>query len=114
MVALRWIQSHINKFGGDPNSVTVTGCSAGSWSAILHLLSPMSKGLLHRVIAQSGGPTVPENFPKNQTNLLIKQAGFVGCPTDSIDKAIECMKTVPFKKFSDTLPQFAVSFFFSL
>ncbi|XP_058796192.1 esterase E4-like [Phymastichus coffea] len=107
VVALRWIQNHITKFGGDPNSVTVTGCSAGSWSTLFHLLSPVSKGLFHRAIAISGAPTVPEQLPYNQTHLITKQASFVGCPTDNVDKAIECLKTVPYKQLSDSLPRFA-------
>jgi para-nitrobenzyl esterase len=52
--ALRWVQSQISRFGGDPSRVTVFGQSAGGVSACLHLVSPLSKGLFHRAIAQSG------------------------------------------------------------
>jgi carboxylesterase type B len=43
-LALKWIQKNIDKFGGDPNSVTVIGCSAGAASVGYHLISDMSKG----------------------------------------------------------------------
>ncbi|XP_014218106.1 esterase E4-like [Copidosoma floridanum] len=107
VVALRWVRDNIAPFGGDPNSVTIAGHSAGSWSCILHMMSPMSVGLFHRVIAMSGSPTTPEPLPTEQKHLVIKQASFVGCPTDSLDVAFECLKTVPFQKLADSLPKFA-------
>jgi para-nitrobenzyl esterase len=53
--ALRWIQKNIGAFGGDPNQVTIAGQSAGSMSVNAMVASPLSKGLLQRAIAQSGG-----------------------------------------------------------
>lgn len=41
--------------------------------------------------------------------MAIKQAGFVGCPTDNLDAAIECLKKVPHQQLSDTVAsKFAV------
>ena len=42
--ALRFVKNQISYFGGDPNSITVFGESAGAASVIHHILSPMSKG----------------------------------------------------------------------
>ena len=36
-LALKWVQKHISKFGGDPNQVTVAGVSSGA-ASIGHLL----------------------------------------------------------------------------
>ncbi len=55
LAALRWIQAHIVEFGGDAANVTVFGESAGATDALALLVSPLSAGLLHRVIVQSLG-----------------------------------------------------------
>uniref|UniRef100_A0A915D9C9 Carboxylic ester hydrolase n=1 Tax=Ditylenchus dipsaci TaxID=166011 RepID=A0A915D9C9_9BILA len=44
--ALKWINSHISAFGGDPDQVTVWGNSAGGVSTHSHALSPLSNKYL--------------------------------------------------------------------
>ncbi|KAI5638923.1 carboxylesterase family domain-containing protein [Phthorimaea operculella] len=60
MVALlRWVKRNIASFGGNPDDVTIDGCSAGSSAVDLLLLSKAAKGLFHKAIPQSGANIAP-------------------------------------------------------
>jgi para-nitrobenzyl esterase len=54
IAALEWVQANIERFGGDPDNVTLFGESAGGISVGALLGSPRAGGLFHRAIAQSG------------------------------------------------------------
>ena len=54
IAALEWVRDHIERFGGDPNNVTVFGQSAGGMSVGTLLGAPRARKLFHRAIPQSG------------------------------------------------------------
>lgn len=86
--ALRWVQDNITAFGGNKSNVTIFGESAGGFSVMTHLASPLSKGLFNKAIVESGG----YGFDRQQTqaqleaqstsivNTALAAAG-VSCPT---------------------------------
>lgn len=43
-LALKWIKQNIKAFGGNPESITIFGESAGAASVHFQILSPGSKG----------------------------------------------------------------------
>ena len=53
--ALKWINNNIAAFGGDVSNITIAGESAGASSVNALCVSPLSKGLFRRAIAESSG-----------------------------------------------------------
>lgn len=54
VAALRWINAHIARFGGDPERVTLFGESAGGTDIAVLAAMPQTQGLFARAIIQSG------------------------------------------------------------
>lgn len=103
VLVLKWIKLHINKFGGDPGSITLLGYGAGAISASLHLVSPMSKNLFHRAIIMSGSTTAQWRISSSQINLLKRQARLVNCTDPSVHNIVTCLKTTSYLQFANTL-----------
>ncbi|OJJ45794.1 hypothetical protein ASPZODRAFT_17236 [Penicilliopsis zonata CBS 506.65] len=51
---LEWVKTNIGAFGGNPDRVTIGGQSAGYAMSHTLLVSPLSKGLIHGCVLQSG------------------------------------------------------------
>jgi para-nitrobenzyl esterase len=54
VAALQWVHDNIDKFGGDPDNVTLGGQSQGSVFSARMQASPLTKGLYKRIFAESG------------------------------------------------------------
>ena len=72
--ALDWVRRNIAAFGGDPDSISVGGQSAGAYSALYLALAPTTGPHIRRVITQSGpfglGTQSPEEAREHARRFL--------------------------------------------
>jgi len=95
VMALQWVQDNIHFFGGDANRVTIFGNSAGGASVTFHLLSPLSAGLFHAAIPQSGTALSDWCIPSSKEkalHLVRKIAEQLNCPISSNKDTVNCLR----------------------
>lgn len=95
VAALTWVHRNIIKFGGNPASVTIAGCSAGGVSVHYHMLSTLSDGLFQKAISLSGTALPPWTLPQKNTEKSIRLSALVGCPINSTRDMVKCLRKRP-------------------
>lgn len=103
VLALKWVRDHIERFGGDPNCVTLMGVSSGGLSVELHLASPLSQGLFHRAIQMSGGLLPQKALPASQNHLIDRLADLINCKRTSSRETIECVRSADTKTITEQM-----------
>lgn len=103
VLALRWVQQNIAQFGGDPDNVTIGGVSAGGASVHLQVVSPMSKGLFHQAIAQSGSAFCPwaAEDPAIARSKAFRLGEAMGCKTSDSKELVEFLMKVPAQQLTE-------------
>jgi para-nitrobenzyl esterase len=93
IAALRWVRDNVAKFGGDPGNVTIFGQSAGGLDVLALMASPLSKGLFHRAISESGplGPRSTQSLAEAQTAGAHVAEGLTGPGT----KDLKYLRSLP-------------------
>ena len=99
--ALRWVQTNIGAFGGDPARVTIAGESAGAISVCDHLVAPESAGLFRAAILQSGPCQAQADLAAGE-RISIGYAAKAGCP--DTPAARQCLLALPPGRLEDGPP----------
>nr|XP_021196189.2 juvenile hormone esterase [Helicoverpa armigera]WRX06141.1 CCE001v [Helicoverpa armigera] len=98
MVALlRWVNTNIASFGGNPHDVTLVGYSAGAAAADLLILSKSAKGLFQKVILESGSSLAEfavQSDPLENAKMHAKTLNFTN--VDDVYALEKFYKTLPY------------------
>ncbi|XP_055308325.1 esterase B1-like [Sitodiplosis mosellana] len=102
-LALKWIHSNIDRFGGDSKRITIFGESAGGASVHFHILSAESRKYFRNAIPMSG---VIDNYwamseKNDHVELAYKIAKDFGEPKDTYDELVNFLMSAPADKLSE-------------
>ncbi|XP_058054658.1 venom carboxylesterase-6-like [Anopheles bellator] len=109
-LSFKWVKDNIERFGGDPNNVTIFGESAGGASVHLHYLSEASRKYFHRAIAQSGtafNDWVWQREPGRRARKLARLLGNVKSDADEdvlatlMEASAEKLNTIQFQALTE-------------
>ncbi|KAH0503692.1 Acylcarnitine hydrolase [Microtus ochrogaster] len=92
VAALRWVQQNVAHFGGNPGQVTIFGGSAGGTSVSSLVVSPMSQGLFHRAIMQSGVALLPDLISDTHEKVYTTVASLSECETTNSETMVHCLR----------------------
>lgn len=109
-LAIKWVHQNIKAFGGDSKRITLFGVSSGGVSVHYHMFSPLTKGLFHAGISQSGTVFGISSLMKSKDVVANSKqlAEFVGCPANDPNTMIECLRTVDAKNITEAIGIFAL------
>lgn len=101
LMAMKWVQQYIRHYGGNPDSVTIFGESAGGVSTSLHLIVPASKGLFHRAITESGSALnyAALSHPGQLRNKALFFINRVGCSRETSEETLSCLQLLSTEDF---------------
>ena len=102
VAALRWVRDNIAAFGGDPGNVTLFGQSAGGTSVANIAQNPANRGLVHKMIIQSGAFFGPPALPD-----VAGAAAYAEALAARLSTTVAGLKAVPARRLHDTELAFA-------
>ncbi len=100
IAALKWVKRNAAAFGGDPGRVMLFGESAGAVDTCVHLASPLSAGLFHAALMESGGCGDPTLMQAEGEGTKVVQ--MAGCGTNA--DPVACLRAIPALTLTKAVP----------
>lgn len=98
---LRWVQRNIEKFGGNPKDVTISGYSAGASSVDLLMISKVTDNLFNKVIPESGANAAVFSVQLDPIKNAIDYAALLGYKDfENIHALTDFYKTVSYDEIN--------------
>ncbi|GMS86221.1 hypothetical protein PENTCL1PPCAC_8396, partial [Pristionchus entomophagus] len=110
LMALQWVNEEIAHFGGDTSRITIFGQSAGA-SAVSHLsMSPMTRGLFHQMIQNSGNIMEEILTPEPERGSVDKERAQQICNVTDADWGSEATDAESMNCLVNASPQELIEF----
>ncbi len=104
VASLEWVKENIEKFGGDPNNVTIFGESGGGAKVLTLMATPSAKGLFHKAIVESGAVERTDGTssgrltaPKASKRVAELTLQYLNIKPNEVDK----LKEIPYEKLKE-------------
>ncbi|XP_055344412.1 carboxylic ester hydrolase-like [Paramacrobiotus metropolitanus] len=109
-VALQWVRKHIEKFGGDPEAITIMGQSAGGALTSAMFLDKNVRESVRAGIAMSGSMFSPWSINRTPKRLADKLSLLLGCPNATQAQFVQCLTTVPLEQMQNVIQRIEKKF----
>ncbi|CAF2729408.1 unnamed protein product [Rotaria sp. Silwood2] len=91
LLAVEWIYENAHLFGGDRDRIVLAGHSAGAGNVMLIPASHYSRGMIRRVISQSGTGLAPWSINNNPMKLLERFSEDICCKRPNDNEMLKCI-----------------------
>ncbi|UJR15213.1 hypothetical protein I4U23_002172 [Adineta vaga] len=91
LLAVEWIYANAHLFGGDPKRITLAGHSAGAGNAMLIPASHHCRGMIKRIISQSGTGLAPWSVNRRPMKLIERLSREFNCQYPDENEMFACI-----------------------
>lgn len=103
VAALQWVNRNIDRFGGDPGNVTIAGHSFGAQAVGMLQTTPLTRGLIHKILAMSSAR--PSPYVIHDTQEEVNQR-YSGLPAAVRAKSLAELRALPAERLVQAQLQF--------
>ncbi|XP_055344472.1 liver carboxylesterase 1-like isoform X2 [Paramacrobiotus metropolitanus] len=108
--ALKWVQKHIEKFGGDPHAITIMGQSAGGALTSAMFLDKNVRESVRAGIAMSGSMFSSWSINRTPKRLTDEISVLLGCPNATQEQLVQCLTSATLEQMQRAIKRIERNF----